>query len=68
MPTAIESSVRSRTPKDAVQESLLGAWRGLAGFERPESLRTWLFGWPPRLPADILAARQHATELVFDAL
>ena len=29
--------------EDAVQESLLGAWRGLAGFEGRSSLRTWLF-------------------------
>jgi RNA polymerase sigma-70 factor (TIGR02960 family) len=29
--------------EDAVQESLLGAWRGLAGFEGRSALRTWLF-------------------------
>lgn len=29
--------------EDAVQESLLGAWRGLASFEGRSSLRTWLF-------------------------
>jgi RNA polymerase sigma-70 factor (TIGR02960 family) len=29
--------------EDAVQESLLGAWRGLAGFEGRSSLRAWLF-------------------------
>jgi RNA polymerase sigma-70 factor (TIGR02960 family) len=29
--------------EDAVQESLLAAWRGLAGFEGRSSLRTWLF-------------------------
>jgi RNA polymerase sigma-70 factor (TIGR02960 family) len=29
--------------EDAVQESLLGAWRGLARFEGRSSLRTWLF-------------------------
>jgi RNA polymerase sigma-70 factor (ECF subfamily) len=28
--------------EDAVQESLLGAWRGLASFEGRSSLRTWL--------------------------
>jgi hypothetical protein len=27
--------------EDAVQESLLGAWRGLAGFEGRSSLRAW---------------------------
>ncbi|HEY8927172.1 MAG TPA: RNA polymerase subunit sigma-70 [Polyangia bacterium] len=28
---------------DALQESLLAAWRGLAGFEGRSSLRTWLY-------------------------
>jgi RNA polymerase sigma-70 factor (TIGR02960 family) len=29
--------------EDAVQESLLAAWRGLAGFDGRSSLRTWLY-------------------------
>ena len=29
--------------EDAVQESLLSAWRGLAGFEGRSSVRTWLY-------------------------
>jgi RNA polymerase sigma-70 factor (ECF subfamily) len=29
--------------EDAVQESLLAAWRGLPGFEARSSLRTWLY-------------------------
>ena len=29
--------------QDALQESLLGAWRGLAGFEGRSSLRAWLY-------------------------
>ena len=29
--------------EDALQESLLGAWRGLAQFEGRSSLRTWLY-------------------------
>jgi RNA polymerase sigma-70 factor (TIGR02960 family) len=29
--------------EDAVQEALLGAWRGLAGFEGRSSLRAWLY-------------------------
>src|SRR5688572_23907647 len=29
--------------EDAVQESLLGAWRGLARFEGRSSLRSWLY-------------------------
>lgn len=28
---------------DAVQEAMLGAWRGLGGFERRSSLRSWLY-------------------------
>ena len=29
--------------EDALQETLLAAWRGLAGFESRASLRTWLY-------------------------
>lgn len=29
--------------EDALQETLLAAWRGLAGFEGRSSLRTWIF-------------------------
>ncbi len=29
--------------EDALQEALLGAWRGFAGFEGRSSLRTWLY-------------------------
>jgi RNA polymerase sigma-70 factor (ECF subfamily) len=29
--------------EDALQESLLGAWRGMAGFEGRSSLRAWLY-------------------------
>ncbi|TMR98580.1 sigma-70 family RNA polymerase sigma factor [Nonomuraea basaltis] len=29
--------------EDALQETLLGAWRGLAGFEGRSSLRAWLY-------------------------
>ena len=29
--------------EDAVQETLLAAWRGLGGFEQRSSLRTWLY-------------------------
>src|SRR5262249_49785028 len=29
--------------EDALQEALLNAWRGLAGFEGRSSLRTWLY-------------------------
>src|SRR5690349_16015161 len=29
--------------EDAVQETLVSAWRGLEGFEERSSLRTWLY-------------------------
>ncbi len=29
--------------EDALQEALLGAWRGLVGFEERSSIRTWLY-------------------------
>src|SRR5688572_8544492 len=29
--------------EDALQEALLGAWQGLAGFEGRSSLRSWLY-------------------------
>jgi RNA polymerase sigma-70 factor (TIGR02960 family) len=29
--------------EDALQETLLAAWRGLSGFERRASIRTWLY-------------------------
>ncbi len=29
--------------EDAVQETLLAAWKGLRGFEQRSSLRTWLY-------------------------
>src|ERR1700759_227028 len=29
--------------EDMVQETLLSAWRGLAGFEERSSVRTWLY-------------------------
>src|SRR6516225_3748086 len=29
--------------EDALQETLLAAWRGLGGFEQRSSVRTWLY-------------------------
>ena len=33
--------------EDALQDTLLAAWRGLAAFEGRSSLRTWLYRWRP---------------------
>jgi RNA polymerase sigma-70 factor, ECF subfamily len=47
--------------EDALQDALLGAWRGLAGFEGRGSLRAWLYrittSRPPRSPASSTPAR-----------
>jgi RNA polymerase sigma-70 factor (ECF subfamily) len=42
---------------DAVQDSLLRAWRGLAGFEERSSLRTWLYTVATRTCLDLADAR-----------
>ena len=42
---------------DALQESLLRAWRGLAGFEGRSSLRTWLYTVTTRACLDLAATR-----------
>jgi RNA polymerase sigma-70 factor (ECF subfamily) len=42
---------------DALQEALLRAWRGLAGFEGRSSLRTWLYTVATRTCLDLVATR-----------
>ena len=42
---------------DAVQETIVRAWRGLAGFEERASLRTWLTRIATRVCLDALAER-----------
>jgi len=42
--------------EDAVQESLLRAWRGLAGFNQQSSLKTWLYRIATNVCLDTLAA------------
>ena len=42
---------------DAVQETMVRAWRGLAGFEERASLRTWLTRIATRVCLDALADR-----------
>ncbi len=42
---------------DALQDALLRAWRGLAGFERRGSLRSWLYTVATRTCLDLVARR-----------
>jgi RNA polymerase sigma-70 factor (ECF subfamily) len=44
---------------DAVQESLLRAWRGLPGFESRSSIRTWLFRIATNSSIDLLKKRKR---------
>src|SRR4029078_554800 len=48
--------------EDALQDTLLAAWRGLGAFEGRSSLRTWLYqgGTPRGVDARARAARRHA--------
>jgi RNA polymerase sigma-70 factor (ECF subfamily) len=43
--------------EDALQETLLRAWRGLAGFEEGRSLRPWLYRIATNVCLDLLAKR-----------
>jgi RNA polymerase sigma-70 factor, ECF subfamily len=43
--------------EDALQDALLRAWRGLAGFEGRSSLRGWLYTVATRTCLDLLAQR-----------
>ena len=45
--------------EDAVQETMLPAWRGLAQFDQRSSLRTWLYRISTRVCLDALAARSR---------
>ena len=45
--------------EDAVQETLLRAWRGLDGFERRASARTWLYRIATNVCLDMLRGRQR---------
>lgn len=44
---------------DALQDALLRAWRGLAGFERRGSLRSWLYAVATRTCLDSLKNRER---------
>lgn len=44
---------------DAVQDALIRAWRGLAGFESRSSIRTWLFKIATNSSFDLLKKRSR---------
>src|SRR3954454_6690857 len=43
--------------EDALQEALLGAWQGLAGFEGRSTLRSWLSRVPTNAGLRLMAQR-----------
>jgi RNA polymerase sigma-70 factor (ECF subfamily) len=45
--------------EDALQESLLGAWRGPAGFEGRSSLRAWLYRITTNVCLRLIARRRR---------
>jgi RNA polymerase sigma-70 factor, ECF subfamily len=53
--------------EDALQETLLAAWRGLAGFEQRASVRTWLYSVATNRALNMLRAakRRPQVELPF---
>jgi RNA polymerase sigma-70 factor (TIGR02960 family) len=46
--------------EDALQETLLAAWRGLKGFQRRASLRTWLYSVATNRALNLLRAAKRA--------
>lgn len=51
--------------EDVLQETLLRAWRGLAGFERRSSVRTWLYAIATNAALDA-SSRRSRRELPVD--
>ena len=49
--------------EDALQEALVGAWRGLDGFEGRSSVRTWLFRIATNACLELVARRPRRTLL-----
>src|SRR5579863_2675325 len=45
--------------EDAVQETMLRAWRGHGGFEGKAALRSWLYRIATNVCLDMLAGRQR---------
>src|SRR5882672_681472 len=54
----------SQDAEDALQDTLLAAWRGLGGFDGRASLRTWLYRIATNRCLDVLrsASRRPAKE------
>jgi RNA polymerase sigma-70 factor (TIGR02960 family) len=48
--------------EDALQETLLAAWRGLKGFERRASVRTWLYSVATNRALNILRATKRGPQ------
>jgi RNA polymerase sigma-70 factor (ECF subfamily) len=53
--------------EDAVQETLLSAWRGLAGFEQRASLRAWLYRIATNRCLNALRDSGRRQQLMLDA-
>jgi RNA polymerase sigma-70 factor (TIGR02960 family) len=49
--------------EDALQETLLAAWRGLAGFERRASVRTWLYSVATNRALNMLRAAKRRPQV-----
>jgi RNA polymerase sigma-70 factor (ECF subfamily) len=52
--------------EDAMQDTLLRAWRGLAGFDGRSSLRTWLYRIATNASLDVIGRRERAPVLPMD--
>ena len=48
---------------DALQETLLAAWRGLAGFEQRASIRTWLYSVATNRALNMLRAAKRRPQV-----
>ncbi len=49
--------------EDALQETLLSAWRGLRGFERRASIRTWLYSVATNRALNMLRAERRRPQV-----
>jgi RNA polymerase sigma-70 factor (TIGR02960 family) len=49
--------------EDALQETLLAAWRGLAGFEQRASVRTWLYSVATNRALNMLRAARRRPQV-----